>query len=220
MLQFCRGEVLSPGLANRPAGICWNGPIWPGSLIQAAVLSFTSGSPAFLALIFVSYFCIPFGIMKNIWLLFCSTLRSRATCWVCPKPFIGETLILYPQCFGLQATPLGPLLVSWDTSPLLDDHLSWHLLSLEPTGLRLGSGGGRAGWVWGATADHILSCILSSKNIEKGKQMETIIHTFIQISTSWALLCVKESWYLRMWLTSESTMSLHTVMVSFMYPLD
>lgn len=51
MLQFCRGEALSPGPANRPAGICWNGPIWPGSLIQAAVLSFTSESPAFLALI-------------------------------------------------------------------------------------------------------------------------------------------------------------------------
>lgn len=116
-LQRSGCRVLNRQTSNLSAGLWWDGFIRPESLIQVALLSFTSWSPTIPALTFViRCFCTPVRVMKSIWLLSCA-----------------------------RQSHLGPLLVSWDTS-LLIDHFSWHQLLLKPNELRLG-GGGKAGWI-------------------------------------------------------------------------
>lgn len=201
---------------------CWHllrWCIWPGFSIQASVLSFTSGSQAFLALIFTSYFCIPLGIMRNTELLSCSNLRSRETCFeFAQSPRLGTPTMVWAagNAMGTPLCPLGHFFSAVDL-------LSWLLLLLKPTGLSPGSGG-RVGWIWEATMDCNHSCILSSKNIEKGKQIEKIIHSYIYsnnyflnyvrrkagiwecdlgLGQQWTYYCHRQ-FYVSLWLLSQT----------------
>lgn len=103
MLQFCRRWILSLlGLQITllafaemvPSGL---GP-WSN---QASVLSFTSGSQAFLALIFISYFCIPLRFMSNTWMLSCSNMRLRETCFgFAQSPKLSRHLVYSHNVLG------------------------------------------------------------------------------------------------------------------------
>lgn len=150
----------------------WGHVVWVLDPSFCVVLHFWK--PIFLALIFTSYFCIPLGIMRNTELLSCSNLTLRETCFgFAQSPKLGTPTMFWAagNTMGTTLCPLGPLFSAVDL-------LSWLRLLLKPTGLSLGSGG-TVGWIWEATMDCNHSCILSSKNIEKGKQIEKIIHSYI-----------------------------------------
>lgn len=168
------------------AVICWACPTWPGSLTEAAVLSFTSGSPAFPALISLSYCCSPLRVMKNIWLLSCSTWGQGQLANFVQSPSPGRHVFSFHIAVGCRQPHFrAPLCSMGQFSSSFGFYHSLNLLDLV---WRVW------GWQrsWGVMINCILSCILSYKQRRVSRWSASFRHLLTSEHLE-HLLCAKES---------------------------